>query len=131
MELVDAPIPALGDSEVLVKFHAASLNYRDVIIPRGQYPFPVTFPVVAGSDGAGEIVEVGSKVSKWKKGDKVVTLFHQDHQYGALDRATTGTSLGGFRDGTLRQYGVFPETGLVRSRRTWIMWRQARFRVPP
>ncbi|KAI0379387.1 NAD(P)-binding protein [Hypomontagnella monticulosa] len=117
LQLVDAPIPALGDSEVLVKMHAASLNYRDVIIPRGQYPFPVTFPVVPGSDGAGEIVEVGSKVSKWKKGDKVATLFHQGHQYGALDAATTGTSLGGFVDGTLRQYAVFNESGLVRSPR--------------
>lgn len=31
----EAPIPALSDNEVLVKLHAASLNYRDLIIPKG------------------------------------------------------------------------------------------------
>ncbi len=33
----DVAIPALSDNEVLVKFHAASLNYRDLIIPKGKY----------------------------------------------------------------------------------------------
>jgi NADPH:quinone reductase-like Zn-dependent oxidoreductase len=28
-----APLPNVGDNDVLVKFHAASLNYRDLIIP--------------------------------------------------------------------------------------------------
>lgn len=30
----DAPIPKVGDNDVLVKLHAASLNYRDLIIPK-------------------------------------------------------------------------------------------------
>jgi NADPH:quinone reductase-like Zn-dependent oxidoreductase len=30
-----APVPEPSDYEVLVKFHAASLNYRDLIIPKG------------------------------------------------------------------------------------------------
>jgi NADPH:quinone reductase-like Zn-dependent oxidoreductase len=32
----DAPVPKPSDYEVLVKFHAASLNYRDLIIPKGE-----------------------------------------------------------------------------------------------
>jgi NADPH:quinone reductase-like Zn-dependent oxidoreductase len=79
-----------------------------------MYPFPTKFPVVAASDGAGEVVSVGSKVTKWKKGDKVVTLFNQGHQYGAVDIAACQTGLGGVIDGSLRQYGVFNEMGLVR-----------------
>lgn len=31
----EAPVPEISDYEVLVKFHAASLNYRDLIIPKG------------------------------------------------------------------------------------------------
>jgi NADPH:quinone reductase-like Zn-dependent oxidoreductase len=69
--------------------------------------------VVAASDGAGEVVEVGPKVTEFKKGDKVVTLFNQGHQYGAIDIPATQTGLGGVIDGTLREYGVFKETGLV------------------
>ncbi|KAK9418890.1 hypothetical protein SUNI508_07662 [Seiridium unicorne] len=111
----DASVPKVGDNEVLVKLHAASLNYRDLIIPKGMYPFPTKFPVVGGSDGAGEIVEVGPKVQQWKKGDKVVTLFNQGHQFGPVTTAAAGTGLGGVLDGTLRQYGVFNENGLVRA----------------
>lgn len=111
----DATIPQVGENEVLVKLHAASLNYRDLVIPKGQYPFPLKVPVVAGSDGAGEVVKTGSKVSKWKSGDNVVTLFNQGHQYGSLDIAAAHTGLGGVLDGTLRQYAVFDQSGLVRA----------------
>lgn len=66
-----------------------------------------------GSDGAGEVVEVGSKVTKFKKGDKVVTLFNQAHQFGDIDVQAARSGLGGVIDGTLRQYGAFDEDGLV------------------
>ncbi|KAI0153361.1 hypothetical protein BJ166DRAFT_468991 [Pestalotiopsis sp. NC0098] len=111
----DAPVPKCGENEVLVKMHGASLNYRDLIIPKGFYPFPTKFPVVGGSDGAGEVLEVGSKVQQWKKGDKVVTLFNQGHQFGPVTVAASQTGLGGIVDGTLRQFGVFNENGLVRA----------------
>ncbi|KAL2815606.1 zinc-containing alcohol dehydrogenase [Aspergillus cavernicola] len=111
----DAPVPKPGENEVLVKLHAASLNYRDLIIPKGAYPFPLRLPVVPGSDGAGEILQVGSKVTQFKKGDKVVTLFNQAHQYGPIDAAAANSGVGGVVDGTLRQYGVFNENGVVRA----------------
>ncbi|KAJ4298807.1 hypothetical protein N0V88_003845 [Collariella sp. IMI 366227] len=109
----DAPVPKVGDNDVLVKMHGASLNYRDLIIPRGKYFFALNLPVVAGSDGAGEVVSVGSKVRKFKRGDKVVTLFNQGHQAGPIDIKASKTGLGGCLDGTLRQYGAFNENGLV------------------
>lgn len=71
--------------------------------------------MAAGSDGAGEVVEVGPRVTRFKPGDKVVTLFNQGHQFGPVDIAASGTGLGGIVDGTLRQYGVFNETGLSHS----------------
>ncbi|KAH8891926.1 putative zinc-containing alcohol dehydrogenase [Thozetella sp. PMI_491] len=113
--LKEAPIPKVGENEVLVKLLGASLNYRDLIIPRGLYPFPHVTPVVPGSDGAGEVVEVGSKVTKWAKGDKVVTLFNQEHQFGPIDLRGAKSGLGGVIDGTLRNYGVFNENGIVRA----------------
>ncbi|GAP85150.1 putative zinc-containing alcohol [Rosellinia necatrix] len=115
LQYVDGEVPKVGENEVLIKLHAASLNYRDLIIPKGKYPFPTRFPVVAASDGAGEVVDVGPKVTKWRKGDRVVTLFNQGHQFGPVDIAATSTGVGGVVDGTLRQYGVFNETGLVRA----------------
>ncbi|KAH7627766.1 hypothetical protein SMAC4_08655 [Sordaria macrospora] len=111
----EGPVPHVGENDVLVRLYGASLNYRDLIIPKGMYPFPLDLPVVAGSDGAGEVLAVGSKVTKWKKGDKVVTLFNQAHQAGPIDTRGATSGLGGVLDGTLRQYGVFNEDGVVRA----------------
>lgn len=112
VEYGDVPVPKVGENDVLIKINGASLNYRDLIIPKGQYPFPTKVPVAACSDGAGEVVEVGARVSRFKPGDKVVTLFNQGHLFGAVDVAAAGTGVGGMVDGTLRQYGVFNEQGL-------------------
>lgn len=109
----DIEIPKLGDSDVLVQIQAVSLNYRDLIIAKGQYPFPVQLPRIPCSDGAGNILAVGSKVTEFEVGDKVCTLFNTKHQAGALTQAGIMSGLGGALDGTLRQYAVFPETALV------------------
>lgn len=68
-----------------------------------------------GSDGAGVVVQVGDKVKEWKEGDRVVTLFHQDHQYGGVTPEILESGLGGTHDGTLREYGLFKAEGLVRA----------------
>lgn len=93
--------------------HAASLNYRDLIIPRGMYPFALKDGVVPASDGAGEVVAVGPRVTRFKQGDKVATLFNQAHIAGSLDNVSVGTGVGGVVDGCLRQYGAFDQEGLV------------------
>lgn len=93
--------------------NGASLNYRDLIIPKGQYPFPAKDNVVPGSDGAGVVESVGSHVTRFKPGDRVVTLFNSGHIAGSLDAASLSTGLGGAIDGTLREYGIFDEQGLV------------------
>lgn len=41
LKFKEVPIPELSDNDVLVKFHFASLNYRDIIIPKGQLNEPI------------------------------------------------------------------------------------------
>ncbi|KAI4257622.1 MAG: hypothetical protein LQ352_001608 [Teloschistes flavicans] len=108
-----AQIPQLGDHDVLVHFHYVSLNYRDLIIPKGKYPFPTKDNVVPGSDGAGTVEAVGPRVKQFKQGDKVLTLFNQAHYAGPISVSIVGTGLGGVIHGALRQYGTFEENGLV------------------
>lgn len=72
-------------------------------------------PVVPGSDGVGKVVAIGSRVSEFKEGDSVATLFNQKHQGGPIRPAGMASGLGGAFDGTLREYGAFPENGLVRA----------------
>ena len=58
----ETPEPKYG--ELLVKFHAFSLNYRDLMLIRGDYNPRMKFPAIPFSDGAGEIVAVGEGVTK-------------------------------------------------------------------
>jgi len=53
-------------------------------------------------------------VTQLKKGDRVLTLFHQSHLAGEITAADTMTGIGSIIDGTLRQYGAFEERGLVK-----------------
>jgi len=106
-------LPELADNDVLVKFHAASLNFRDLVICMGRYPVQVDGDVVPGSDGAGTVLAVGSQVTRFRKDDKVITLFNQGHLSGLIDARMMATGLGGMLDGTLRSAGIYSEQGLV------------------
>ncbi|GAB1735832.1 hypothetical protein NU219Hw_g5172t1 [Hortaea werneckii] len=108
-----AAVPQLGDKDVLVKFHGTSLNYRDLIIPQGMYPFAQKDGVVPCSDGAGTVEATGKGVHRFQKGDKVVLLFNQAHIAGSLDAYSVTTGVGGTIDGGLQQYGAYDEQGLV------------------
>ncbi|KAF4634114.1 hypothetical protein G7Y89_g4008 [Cudoniella acicularis] len=105
--------PPLGSFDVLVKMKALSLNHRDVVLALGLYPLPCIKDVVAGSDGAGEVIQIGDRVTKFKKGDRVATTFYQDHATGPLTVAAAQSALGSLKDGAFKQYAVLPEQGLV------------------
>ncbi|KJX93524.1 zinc-containing alcohol dehydrogenase like protein [Zymoseptoria brevis] len=113
LKISDEQIPEVGDKDVLIRLHGSSLNYRDLIITKGKYPFGQRDNVVPGSDGAGVVEAVGKNVKRFKKGDKVATLFNQGHIAGSLDPISVASGLGGMMDGCLRQYGAFDEEGLV------------------
>ncbi|KAL7949283.1 hypothetical protein V8C42DRAFT_361854 [Trichoderma barbatum] len=115
LHLSSAAIPStLDDYDVLVNLHFASLNYRDILIAQGKNPFPLKKDVVPVSDGAGIVVSVGTKVTTFRAGDRVAPTFMRDHVAGPITPAVALSSLGAVVDGTLREYGVYPEHSLVR-----------------
>lgn len=69
--------------------------------------------VVPGSDGAGTVMAVGSRVTRFRVNDRVCTMLNQGHIAGPVTPQIMQTGLGGSLDGTFRQYGVFEESGLV------------------
>ncbi|KAI0337720.1 NAD-P-binding protein [Trametopsis cervina] len=111
-----APVPKPGKGEVLVKVHAVSLNYRDLMIASGKYGLPSPENVIPCSDMAGEIVAVGegSRSEHWKVGDRVCANFTQDHLHGDLTPEIQRTALGGSLDGCLAEYRTFPSYSLVK-----------------
>jgi NADPH2:quinone reductase len=66
------PAPAAG--EILIKVAAAGVNRPDVMQRMGLYPPPPGATDIPGLEIAGEVVELGSGVTRWKAGDKVMAL---------------------------------------------------------
>jgi NADPH:quinone reductase-like Zn-dependent oxidoreductase len=115
LRLANRPDPRPGASEVLLRMRAASLNYRDLVVPnRGYGSFTGNLPLIPLSDGVGEVIECGPGVSRVKAGDRVCPLFHQGWIGGepTLERLTR--TLGGPLDGTMAEYMVLPEDGVAK-----------------
>ena len=75
LQISERPMPLFGNHDVLVKVIAAGVNRPDVAQRRGKYPPPKgASPDIPGLEIAGEIVEAGSQVHSWRKGDKVCAL---------------------------------------------------------
>lgn len=74
MQMGDHPMPQFGSEEILVKVKATALNRADTLQRSGKYPPPPGASEIMGLEMAGEIVELGAKVSGWAKGDQVCAL---------------------------------------------------------
>jgi NADPH:quinone reductase len=71
----DHPEPgALAPDRVRIAVRAASVNFPDVLVTRGEYQIKPELPFVLGNECAGDIVEVGSNVSGYAVGDRVLAL---------------------------------------------------------
>jgi NADPH:quinone reductase-like Zn-dependent oxidoreductase len=110
LTLVERPEPTLQAGQVLVKMHAASLNFRDIQVLRGTYGVQPSIPL---SDGAGEVVAVAEGVTRWQSGDRVAGIFRQSHISGELTLEKNNSGLGGEIDGVLAEFVVFDQQGLV------------------
>ena len=68
----DMPDPVPSAEQVLLRVRATSINYHDLFTRRGMPGITIHFPLITGSDVAGEILAVGSDVEGWKQGDRVL-----------------------------------------------------------
>jgi NADPH2:quinone reductase len=71
--LKDLPSPDPGPGEVRLKVKAASVNFPDLLMTRGEYQHKPTLPFVGGLEMAGEVEALGDGVDRWRVGDAVVT----------------------------------------------------------
>ena len=108
----DIPIPK--DDEILVKMKACSLNYRDILITLGGYVRNEIRPIIPLSDGAGEVVGVGSSVKKLKVGDRVIGNFFQSWETGKINDDGLNSAMGGSIDGVLSDYFILRENCSVK-----------------
>ena len=69
-EDIEEPIP--GENEIKIKVHATGICGTDIHIIKDEYPSK--YPVVMGHEFSGTVYEVGSGVTQFKPGDRVVSL---------------------------------------------------------
>ena len=103
LAVVERPQPRPGRGEVLLRMKAASLNYRDLVVPRRGYgPQTGELPLVPVSDGCAVVAEAGPGVTRVAVGDRVCPNFFQPD----------GKGLGGPHDGVMQQFLLLDEKGV-------------------
>ena len=114
LQTAELPMPNAAPGTVLIKIHAVSLNYRDLLMVKGLYNPKMALPRIPCSDGAGEIVAIGEGVTRVAVRDRVCGIFMQRWLDGALTADKSKAALGGDVDGMLAEYVVLHEDGVVR-----------------
>ena len=114
VEIEDRPIPSYEDDEVLIKVAYAGICGTDIHILHDQFAYYP--PVIMGHEFSGEIVEVGSKVTSFKVGDRVVGEPHNRAcgkcylcRNGHIQNCADKRSIGWGIDGCFTTYLAMPE----------------------
>jgi NADPH:quinone reductase-like Zn-dependent oxidoreductase len=108
LEKFEREAKAPGRNDLRVRIRAVSLNFRDVNTAKGGHG-PTDHFVVPCSDGAGEVIEVGADVKRFKVGDRVAGTFFPKWIDGEPAAAKSAVALAGNVDGVLAEEVVFDE----------------------
>lgn len=108
----DIPVPKPAAGDVLVRMHAASLNYIDLAVATGAFPAP-NFPLIPVADGAGEVVAVGAGVERFKAGDRVLPHFLPEWQAGVIPPVDQRPMRGITLPGSMADYIALPAQALL------------------
>jgi len=122
VKIEDIDVPKIKANEVLIKVESAAYNYNDLWAIWGD-PVKTPLPHISGSDVAGNVVEVGEEVTKFKVGDRVVS--HSNMSCRVCEQCTAGKEydckdrqIWGFQTGPLwggfAQYTHLPEVNVAK-----------------
>jgi NADPH2:quinone reductase len=70
----DAPTPEPGENQVLIRVHAAGVNFPDTLIIQNKYQFKPALPFSPGGECAGVVEAIGAKVKNVRPGDRVIAF---------------------------------------------------------
>jgi len=111
----EAAAPKAG--EITVRLHANSLNYHDFAVVSGMWG-PVE-PRIPMADGAGEVIAIGSGVTEFKVGDRVVSTFFPTWVAGEPLVQGFATTPGDGVDGYAREVVTASVQSFTRAPKGW------------
>ena len=111
LKITETESPKPGSKDVLLKVNASSLNYHDLMVALGL--IPTEDKRVPLSDSAGEIVEIGEEVTKWKSGDEVMSMCFPNWVNGP-PKYELLSFIGDNQDGYATEYISIPETAITK-----------------
>ena len=114
LELLEVDRAPLGPREIRLRMLACALNYRDLLMIRGEYDPRLQLPLIPLSDGVGEVVEVGAEVTRVAVGDRVAGCFAPRWVAGRPRRDLIRATRGGPLPGMLATEHVCDAEGVVR-----------------
>ena len=113
----ERPTPSVGHGDILVRVRASSLNFHDFAVVAGMIKTPDgRIPM---SDGAGEVVEVGAGVNRFKAGDKVISTFFPNWPAGGPRLERLLGVPGDSADGFAAEHVVMPASAFTRMPVGW------------
>ena len=116
LTLTERPNPEPGPGQVLLQMKAASLNFRDLLVPkRGYGALTGTLPLIPISDGVGEVIATGEGVRRVVLGDRVCPIMIQSWISGPPTMERVSSTLGGPLDGVMAEYMVLNEDCVVQA----------------
>jgi NADPH:quinone reductase-like Zn-dependent oxidoreductase len=114
--MTERPKPMPGPGQVLLRMQAASLNYRDLLVPqRGYGALTGTLPLIPVSDGVGEVIATGEGAGRFAIGDRVCPLMIQSWISGRPTMNRLVSTLGGPLDGVMAEYMALDEQRIVKA----------------
>lgn len=113
LHAVELPEPEPGPGEVRLRVRAVSLNYRDLLMIRGQYHPRMPARLVPCSDAEGVVDALGPGVTGWAIGQRALLAFHPTWIDGQVPYGLHLQTWGGPLDGTLREAMIVPASALA------------------
>jgi len=113
LKMTEKPVPKPAANELLVRVSAVSLNYRDKLLYDGVHNPDLHFPMIPVADAAGEVIEVGKDVTRFRAGDRVISHYATRWLDGEGHVDDSLHTLGNTISGALAEYIVLDEQAAV------------------
>lgn len=114
LKLAELSLPDPSPGEVRVRLRANAINYRDLSVISDPAARGIQLPRIPNSDGAGEVLAVGTGVTGFAPGDRVAGCFFQNWIDGPCSAEAMASSMGGEIEGVLAEERNLKADGLVK-----------------